>query len=456
MARHAYARGQRRGKVIVMLALSLTAVVGYVALAADGGLLVEHRRQVQNASDMGAMAAAIDLYTNWRTNAGLDSSGSAAARAKEAVAAQGFVDGVSGVSVVVNIPPLSGPHTGEAGYAEVIVDYPQPRYFAGIFGSAPTHLRARAVARGRLTTGHNGILVLDLSVSESLKANGTGTVTVNNADIIVNSNDPQAVGGDGTGAILKDVGGAFQLTGGVKANATLVGTINYNQPPTPDPLAYLPEPPLPANAQTAKGVKPNSGSVATYLSALNLDPKSISGSVYVLDPGRYDKLPNFTNGDVVILRQASANSQEGVYYLNGSGFTSNGATVVMDPTGGTTGGVMLYDDTRPNGNSTGISLTGGQVRLAPPTSGTYQGLSIFQERSSTVDLSITGQGGTQMTGTFYAAGAAIKVTGSDSTNADVIGSQYISRTLQIGGNGTFSVNWDPKQVAPMRQLAIVE
>jgi hypothetical protein len=73
-----------------------------------------------------------------------------------------------------------------------------------------------------------------------------------------------------------------------------------------------------------------------------------------------------------------------------------------------------------------------------------------------VALNITGQGGTQMTGTFYAAGAPIKITGSNSTNGDVIGSQYISDTLQVGGNGSFSVNWDPKQVAPVRQLAIVE
>ena len=128
----------------------------------------------------------------------------------------------------------------------------------------------------------------------------------------------------------------------------------------------------------------------------------------------------------------------------------------MDPTGTTTGGVMLYNNPPPNGNSSGISLTGGKVNLAPPSSGTYQGISIFQERASTIDLSITGQGSTQITGTFYAAGAAIKITGSDSTGADVIGSQYISRTLQVGGSGKFSVNWDPKLTAPIRQLTIVE
>jgi hypothetical protein len=447
-------RRKRAGKVIVLLALSLVAVVGAVALAADGGLLLENRRQVQGAADTGAMAAAIDLYKNFNANQGLDPSGTAAARAREATAAAGFADGVNGVVVTVNIPPKTGEHVGEAGYVEVIVDYPQPRFFARIFGANPNHVAARTVARGRLTTGKVGILVLDLTLSESLKANGTGTITVSNADIIVNSSDPQATGGDGQGAILTDYGGAFQLTGGVKANTTLIGTVHYNQPPTPDPLAYIPEPTLPS--QTLQARQANNPTAAPYLLALGLTAQAVTGQVYVLEPGRYDRLPNFTNGDVVILKQASANSQQGVYYLNGSGFTSTGATVVMDPTGATTGGLMLYNDPRPNGNSTGVSLTGGVVRLAPPTSGPYQGISIFQERTSPMDMSITGQGSTKITGTFYVAGGAIKVTGSDSTGADVLGSQYISDTLQIGGNGKFSVNWDPKQTAPIRQLAIVE
>jgi len=342
MARHkSSGRRARRGKVIVLLAFALTAVVGFTALAADGGLLLEHRRQTQSAADVAAMAAAIDLFTNYNQNQGVDVGGTAAARAREAAAVQGFTDGVAGTSVQVNIPPLSGDHAGMAAHAEVIIDYPQPRYFSGIFGTAPTHVRGRAVARGRMTFGKNGILVLDPSVSEALKANGTGTISVVGADVIVNSNDPQAVGGDGSGAILVDTGGAFDLTGGIKANTTLIGTVNNNQQPTPDPLAYIPEPPLPSASLTVKGIQPTNPTAAPYLAALGLQAKNVNGQVYVLDPGRYDKMPNFNNGDVVILRQASDNSQQGVYYLNGCGFTSTGATVVMDPTGGTTGGLML-------------------------------------------------------------------------------------------------------------------
>jgi len=296
--------------------------------------------------------------------------------------------------------------------------------------------------------------VLDLSVSEALKSNGTGTVTVAGADIIVNSSDSQAVGGDGTGAVLKVTNGSFELSGGVKSNTTLQGTVNYNQKPTPDPLAYLPEPTLPSTTLTANKVNPNAASSKTYLDALGLQAKDV-GQMYILEPGRYDHLPNFTNSDVVILKQASANSQNGVYYLNGTGFTSTGATIVQDPTAGTSGGLMLYND--PGGsNSAGIKLTGGKVKMNPTSSGTYKGISIFQERSADVDLSITGQGGMSITGTFYVAGGAIKITGSDASNLDVIGSQYISRTLQSGGNGSYQVNWNPDNTAPQRQLTLVE
>jgi hypothetical protein len=59
-------------------------------------------------------------------------------------------------------------------------------------------------------------------------------------------------------------------------------------------------------------------------------------------------------------------------------------------------------------------------------------------------------------GTFYVAGGEIKITGNDSAGLDVIGSQYISRTLQSGGNGKYSVTWDPSYATPLRLVGLVE
>jgi hypothetical protein len=59
-----------------------------------------------------------------------------------------------------------------------------------------------------------------------------------------------------------------------------------------------------------------------------------------------------------------------------------------------------------------------------------------------------------MSGTFYAAGGTLKVSGNG-TN-DVIGSQYISYNLVLGGNGGFTVNWNVNQTARTRLIYLVE
>src|SRR5437868_1930999 len=149
-------------------------------------------------------------------------------------------------------------------------------------------VKARAVARGRWVEIKDGIIVLDLHQSESLKSNGNGSVSVTNADIIVNSDDPSSVGGDGTGSVVKVTNGNFDLRGGVKGNTILQGTVQKITQPVPDPLAYLPEPALPSTALTAKGMQPNSANASSYVSALGLKAKDVNGQVYVLEPGRYD------------------------------------------------------------------------------------------------------------------------------------------------------------------------
>jgi hypothetical protein len=443
----------RPGKVVVLAALFIIPIMGAVAVSVEGGLMLDHRRQLQAATDAAALAAAESLFSNYQSYKGADTNGSAATAAKASAAANGYNNDGTNSTVTVNVPPLSGDHVGQLGYAEVLIQYNQPRYFSRVFGSTSMPIKARAVARGMWAASRMGILVLDPSVSESLKANGGGTVQVANADLIVNSNDPGSVGSDGTGSIIKVTNATADLTGGLKSNTSIQGGIAWNQPPTPDPLAYLTPPPLPSTVLTATKYSANNATAKPYLQALGLQAKDVN-QVYILEPGRYDRMPNFGNGDVVILQEASYNNQKGVYYLNNSGFTSTGATIAMDPTGATTGGLMFYND--PQSTSNGINITGGQITLSPPTAPPYKGIMFWENRNSTVPLSITGQGGMQISGTFYVAGGPIQITGSSATNMDVIGSQYISRTLQSGGNGQYMVNWDPNNVAPLRQLAIVE
>src|SRR5438552_135058 len=109
---------KRKGAVVVLVALTLTLLLGIVAIALDGGLLLHDRRLVQTAADAAALAAVDDLYLNYQTAAGLDVGGTATAKARAVAAANGYANDGTVSKVDVHIPPLSGPHTGRAGCAE--------------------------------------------------------------------------------------------------------------------------------------------------------------------------------------------------------------------------------------------------------------------------------------------------------------------------------------------------
>jgi hypothetical protein len=91
--------------------------------------------------------------------------------------------------------------------------------------------------------------------------------------------------------------------------------------------------------------------------------------------------------------------------------------------------------------------------MSPPTGGIYKGLTLFQDRESGNDLSVSGGGAMDITGTFYAAGGLMKVSGGGDSK---VGSQYISRFLTIAGNGGLRIDYDPSNAIPRRILGLVE
>jgi hypothetical protein len=116
-------------------------------------------------------------------------------------------------------------------------------------------------------------------------------------------------------------------------------------------------------------------------------------------------------------------------------------------------GVMIYN--APKISTDAIDLSGGgTITLSGPTSGVYAGISLFQDRNSSVGASITGGSGMSITGTFYLAGAPVKITGNSTTA--ILGSQYISRDLTVGGTASLTVTWDSTKVARQRALYLVE
>jgi hypothetical protein len=438
---------RRPGSVAVIVAVCLTILLMALAFALDGGILLSERRHAQAVADAAALAAGCDLYNNYWSNAGLDKEPySAAASAVSAAQANGYVTGGTATStaqatstvvfpkttttctttdssITINIPPLSGDHVGQKGYVEVIVQYNEPRCFSSIFSSEPITVKARSVALGAAVAADVGILVLDPTGKDALNAQGSGTTTVTGTPIIVDSSDAEAAGGGGGGHLVApefDITGGYATSGG----ATFDGTIYTGRRVTTDPLVDLPVP------------NKNSMTIQSH------NKTQYTQGSHTLNPGVYH------NG-ISVSGTASLILNPGIYYMDGGGFSFSGQ-------GSLTGnGVMIYNDPG-NGNSGGISVTGqGAINLTAPTSGVYQGMTFFQDRTSTVTGNVSGTGGTTtITGTFYFAGALLNVSG----NGGVVnlGSQYISYDLAISGNGSINISWTPESVATMRAIYLVE
>jgi hypothetical protein len=452
---------RRRGVVAVFVAFCLIAITGMAAVAIDGGLLYLELRNARTTADAAAMAAACDLYQNYPTNQGRDPNGTAAAAASTVAASNGYTNDGTNSVVTINIPPKSGIYTGQAGYAEILVTKNVQRAFSRIWSDTAIPVVSRAVSRGAWIAPNAGVLILNYQGKGDLNSQGNAAFTETGGPVIVNSNNASAVLVSGNGLLKApefDITGGIQLSGGGNMSTEPTPDQIYTGThPTPDPLAYLPPPTMPPAGTMTK----------TSLGSGNTQ--------YTLTPGTYSNLPTFNTGDVVILQQASANSAGGIFYINGGGFKSTGASITVDPS--TSGGVMIYNAPASTANSEKIQITGnasGTVNLSPLSSGPYSGMMLWQDRNSPVPVLVEGNGNFSVNGTFYAAGAPLNINGNGQTSTGTstgyyldsngnpvygssrIGSQYVSQDLALGGNGNISINYQGPLAARTRIITLVE
>ncbi len=134
----------------------------------------------------------------------------------------------------------------------------------------------------------------------------------------------------------------------------------------------------------------------------------------------------------------------GAYYINGGGINLSGPTSISGS------GVFIY-----NTGGGAINLSGtGTIALSPMTSGTYAGLTVFQDRSSTVGANLSGGTNMNLSGTYYFPSAALTMSGS--SGVAVMGSQMISKTLTFSGSAGVDVKYSAGSVARKGSLALVE
>jgi uncharacterized membrane protein len=149
------------GQALILVALSLPVMFGFVALATDVGLLFRARETLQTAADSAAISGAAEY-----------NYGDATSAAQAASAQNGVTNGVNGATVTVNTPPLLGMYQGQSGYVEVIVSQPQQTFLMGmITGSNSVKVTARSVAA--LAASSNCLYLLSSSGTALNASNGS-------------------------------------------------------------------------------------------------------------------------------------------------------------------------------------------------------------------------------------------------------------------------------------------
>jgi hypothetical protein len=405
-------RNDESGQTIVLVALSMTVLIGFLALATDVGVLFRARRNLQTAADGAAMAAALDYLYNGSVT-------SAQAAGQAAATANGVTNGAGGAVVTVG-SPTSGPNTGKTGYFEAIITQPNGTSFMGLISHQNTvTVGSRAVA-GTPTASQACIYIASPTGSDVLKFQGNTTVTAPGCGIYVNSNDPGAL--KVTGNSTKVTASYFNLTQpSYSGKNTPPTNPTANTPPMSDPLGNITGPTPPGgctSTDTANSVSGNynaSGGLTSIVCFPNA-VKLTNGTT--LGPGLYV----FQNGVTI----------------------PTGATVTVN--GGT---LDLYGGTLNQASNSVLN------RIAP-TSGTYIGIAILQPATNTTQLQVQfGSNNEKLDGIIYAPGAEVFLQdngGGVTASGVVAGTMFIkSSTLNIPSySGTHPTT------TPFRTVTLVE
>jgi hypothetical protein len=247
------------------------------------------------------------------------------------------------------------------------------------------------------------IFLLDPSASAALDASGNAHVTIPGT-LFVDSDSKTAVTASGnsqvTAAGIHVVGGVQQSGSASLSPSPTTGVAAFT-----DPLSFLSGP-------GTSGLT-NYGSISYNMGA------------HTLQPGIYSQINASGN--------ASLTLNPGMYVIEGGGVT---VTRTASITGN---GVTIYNTgsnyPAPGGSYGGITLSGsGGFNLTPATTtaaGAYPGIVIYQSRSNTRALALSGNAGAGLTGMVYAPSAPVVIGGNATLNAALVADR-----LQVSGTGS--------------------
>ncbi len=425
-------RRDESGQTLIMFALGLAVLLGMAAMTIDVGLAYVARRDMQNAADAAALAGADVMLEG-------QSSVLAANAARDLALQNGYDNAAADVTVDINIPPKSGPHIGDWDFVEVIIKQPIDAVLAPAVGKTSFDISARAVAGIDKTPKPYSIITLSETACQSMQFNGQVNLIIADAGTLTNSEcTANAFSTDGAVTVAtaaNHVVGGWNMTG---------KSFDVSLPPSraghfDDPLIGVPVPtPTSAPVQTCPTFQGQAGPVTLEPGVYDCPTFKPAGSNWKLEFLEGDYL---ITGGIAIRGGGNVTFGSGLYFLQGEGLEIAGNGVV------TGDGVTFYID---EGE---VTLTGtSDTQLTAPTSGPYEGVVIFQNRTLTTTVKMSGDAIAGGWGAVYAAGAQIHLVGNTGSTFH----QFISDTFLMDGNSSITVDYFSGFSVPVPVMSLVE
>jgi hypothetical protein len=395
-------RQSRDGAVAIQVGLLAVVLIGMSALGVEIGFAYYKQRQMQSAADAAATGGAMAIG---------DPTPDPTGEARSIAGRLTFHNGVGGVAVTVNHPPVSGAHAGDAKSVQVIIQQPQTLTMANLvtsrYGTGPSiwTVSASAVATAN-ASGTACIIALDTGAV----CNSTPAINIwNNAIIQPPGCNHCGLADNSSCTNALNVSNGAQINAPVFVHGQWILGVNAKLNCTP-------------KTQGAPVVTdPYAGVV---FSTVGSTPRTQPASApYNLLPGNYASGVHITGGSGVTLNF----TQKGVYYIGTRFDLPNTSTI--NATAGVT--IVL------NGNYTAALGNGTTINLVAPPDGPTAGIAFAAIRTATAQQTFSNNQILNIKGAMYFPSETLLID----NNVTIVATgcnQYIAKKIDYRNNAAIS------------------
>lgn len=404
-----------RGNALIIFGASLPMIMGAVGLASDTIQWALWKRELQRAADSAAIAG---VYAKVQGASYNDAVTADLTRNND-------IAGIT-ISTSATSAPSAGAYTTDVNAVRVALQARQQLNFSSMFMSAAPTISATATAT-IVPSGDYCVISLENTATTGITVGGTAQVDLG-CGMITNSTSMDAAVAFGTSNVDAS---PIAAVGGIDANDNWEDDVQL-LPFTlaqADPFANI-NPPTPSGCQKFNDYLP-AGQSNNNSGTVDLSTVHAAGGVYCIKENGGSPAQLQIQGDVTLGPATYVFDSTSLKMTTGGGsLHCNGCTIILTSSTAATDPSSIG----------GVDMSGGEIDLIAPSSGTYKGISIYQDRRAQMGSSstniINGNSSSSFQGAFYFPGQEFQFAGNTGMSTQCV--QMVARRVTFTGTSAIS------------------